>query len=788
MSGLEKQHRIAVGERFAERLEDRSAVLLGLAETQQGIGLPHTIVDGQKREFSGPNLFILMQVAKDLKWTDPRFFTTAQIEQAGWEIKPAAKQIALQFFTSTNAEGEPLEARATKKALVFNAADIAGVPAKELATVPTVSSIEKALKDAGYITWIEGLDKAVKNWLIDMQLSQIKEGQITALEASLRAEMALSLLEAQTEFKRVVDYGDYLNTGEASRLIRQDPISFNNTAVASEKLFAALMKEIRIVHELRAGLNKGEGGVAKNSFLEKKIDKMFAEREAVLAVPFADKEKAKSLGAVWHTGSKLWFVPKGKSVDDFKEWNPSVHTLGAVATHEMIFSDFRKAMEDLGLDSTRDIIADGKWHYVSVNTQSKKNLAGAYVFNENGGKNGEHVGTIMNKHTGEKCAWSYQGELLTPEQRAKLRAEALVREAIAEKEMAATQDLAATHAKEIWALGVSASTHGYVVRKGIDGSTLRQVAGDVLSKFDEFKGDSGRSIFKPKDNYLLIPMINQSNDLRAVQAISEDGAIKSFMRGGQKKGTMVVLGASSFDELCSQSPAKVAFVEGYATGASFYQATGIPTVICFDAGNLEAVFWQTAGKLPKESEILLAVDNDQFYIERALGFLSDKIGLNSHAEKPEFLPVRSGHEEWRAVPLGEAISDGEWHDCSKGSYKITPEYEDSPEGEGKGFGVRSMLVEVISEDGKKSKQTFNNRGVEAGYAIQALSGVARETQIIRPEFASLSCRPTDWNDLHKREGLNAINTLLQQKYGIQSARQVSPSVLSKEKTTSGVSR
>jgi putative DNA primase/helicase len=49
-------------------------------------------------------------------------------------------------------------------------------------------------------------------------------------------------------------------------------------------------------------------------------------------------------------------------------------------------------------------------------------------------------------------------------------------------------------------------------------------------------------------------------------------------------------------------------VEGYATGASCYEATGWPVLVCFSAGNLEEVARQHAGRGP--GRVLIAGDDD----------------------------------------------------------------------------------------------------------------------------------------------------------------------------------
>lgn len=50
-------------------------------------------------------------------------------------------------------------------------------------------------------------------------------------------------------------------------------------------------------------------------------------------------------------------------------------------------------------------------------------------------------------------------------------------------------------------------------------------------------------------------------------------------------------------------------VEGYATGASIYEATGLPVVVAFNAGNLDAVARAHRTAFP-EARLIIAGDND----------------------------------------------------------------------------------------------------------------------------------------------------------------------------------
>ena len=45
-----------------------------------------------------------------------------------------------------------------------------------------------------------------------------------------------------------------------------------------------------------------------------------ASIETRLNVPFADKDRAKALGAQWHADQKLWVVPAGRDLTPFSTW------------------------------------------------------------------------------------------------------------------------------------------------------------------------------------------------------------------------------------------------------------------------------------------------------------------------------------------------------------------------------------------------------------------------------------------------------------------------------------
>ena len=89
------------------------------------------------------------------------------------------------------------------------------------------------------------------------------------------------------------------------------------------------------------------------------------------------------------------------------------------------------------------------------------------------------------------------------------------------------------------------------------------------------KNYDGMLRYWEEDGSIVFPAFNIAGEIRSLERIYPDGR-KRFMAGGEKKGCFCVIG-----ELGD----KAFLCEGYATGASIYEATGIPVVIAFDCHN-----------------------------------------------------------------------------------------------------------------------------------------------------------------------------------------------------------
>ncbi len=133
-------------------------------------------------------------------------------------------------------------------------------------------------------------------------------------------------------------------------------------------------------------------------------------------------------------------------------------------------------------------------------------------------------------------------------------------------------------ALNIWqGLKPADTNHRYLLKKQVKAYNLRQ-----------------------SENKLVLPLYDTNGKIWSLQYINEDGE-KRFLSGGKKKGCYFTIGKPKDN--------KIIVCEGYATGASIFEATGQAVAIAFDCGNLEPV---VKGLLIKYQsyEISIAADND----------------------------------------------------------------------------------------------------------------------------------------------------------------------------------
>lgn len=304
-----------------------------------------------------------------------------------------------------------------------------------------------------------------------------------------------------------------------------------------------------------------------------------ASEPTFLHVPYAEKNLARAAGAKWDAKVKLWYAPEGVDLTKLQAWR-TAKTPQPVPTMDPQ-QEFAEALSAAGLDlGGQSPVMDGKIHRVPLHGGRPGALDGAYV----GYLDGHPAGWYQNYMTGEKANWKATGHTLTEEQKAALKADAAERSRLRADEMRLERDRVARDCAQSFSeRHLASSDHPYLLKKGI------------LPLGDIKESRTG--------NALLVPLFNAEGDLRNVQEISPDGS-KRFQAGGEKKGCFFMIAPPARVGQC-----EVLLAEGYATGVSLHQATGLPVVVAFDAGNLEPVAKTLREKFP-DAKIAICADND----------------------------------------------------------------------------------------------------------------------------------------------------------------------------------
>jgi len=244
----------------------------------------------------------------------------------------------------------------------------------------------------------------------------------------------------------------------------------------------------------------------------------------------------------------------------------------------------------------------------------------------------EHpVGFVFDWREGERylARWQPEGvETLTDEQK---RVE---REIIRKHQAELAAERAEKHAREaevvraIWSQAAPIDTHPYLEAKQVRSHGLR------LSPGPDFEG------------YLLIPYRDETKQIVTLSYVNqtEDGSKKFWHKGAKRTGTYSLIGP----EKLRDSPARINYVEGYASGASWYEhiCEEEPIVVCGDANGMKQVPKTFYEWYPDSVHVFIA-DND----ESGTGQAAALVGANE--------VKRLGGEAETIVPgdVGEDAND-----------------------------------------------------------------------------------------------------------------------------------
>ncbi|MCU0810134.1 MAG: DUF5906 domain-containing protein [Thiobacillaceae bacterium] len=167
--------------------------------------------------------------------------------------------------------------------------------------------------------------------------------------------------------------------------------------------------------------------------------------------------------------------------------------------------------------------------------------------------------------------------------------------------------------------------------------------GDGKSDYLTRKGVGAHGIrWAPSENgWFAIPMCDPAGRVWGLQIIrGKDRGNKLekeyFPRGLAKKGRFHTIGVIRDIVLIA---------EGYATAATLYEATGLPVVVAFDAGNLQPVA-EAIKKTYKRARILICADDD-YLTDGNPGCKAAEtaaLAVGGSWIKPEFISDRAGRK------------------------------------------------------------------------------------------------------------------------------------------------
>lgn len=234
---------------------------------------------------------------------------------------------------------------------------------------------------------------------------------------------------------------------------------------------------------------------------------------------------------------------------------------------------FLDAIAGAGYVAPTKLIADGELHRFSSNGKPNDD-SGWYVLHTDY----LPAGSFGCWRDGQTHTWRADiGRDYSPDEQLFMRERMEAQRQKREAEKEVRQKEAKLRARNLWATAMLAGGHEYLTRKGIKTHGVKR-----------------------HGNELIVP-VRQGNEITSLQFISPDGD-KRFLSGGKVQGGYYSLGNPK------DAPA-LCVCEGFATGASINEATGLPVAVAFNAGNLVPVA-QAMRSLFPDLPIVVCADDD----------------------------------------------------------------------------------------------------------------------------------------------------------------------------------
>lgn len=273
-----------------------------------------------------------------------------------------------------------------------------------------------------------------------------------------------------------------------------------------------------------------------------------------------------------------------------------------------IEQQFLTAMAEHGL-TPPEIVADGRVHRFACPDEKRGKRSGWYVLHA------DHLpaGVFGDWRTGLKETWCTRAvAAMSASERQIYRQRIEQTKVDADAERAKSAESARQHCvKLLGKAGPVRQSHAYVEKKEIQAAGAKQLG-----------------------TTLLIPLRDTQGELRSLQFIPSSGE-KRFKSGGIIAGCYCLIGA----EPMPNTPLLIC--EGWATGCSLHEATGLPVAAAMSANNLIRVAQSLRAKLPDVPLIICADDDIQTKGNPGLTKAREAaIAVSASLAVPDFGPSR----------------------------------------------------------------------------------------------------------------------------------------------------
>lgn len=263
-----------------------------------------------------------------------------------------------------------------------------------------------------------------------------------------------------------------------------------------------------------------------------------------------------------------------------------------------VIDAFKAAMLENSIETNDPLKADGALHRFHITGHKPGSLNGAYKLHLDGVKPAGYFEDFTRQL---KVFWkaAAPAKPITQAERQQLAETRAQRE----KQEQRKHEQAAVTAQRLKGIAkpVTGKDHPYLEAKNVESHGLFR----LKTWTKRIKNAAGEWVDVHINNALIVPLIDINGALWSLQAIfPEEHPLlrrnKDFLSGGRQGGLFHAIGQPSHELI---------ICEGYATGASLFEATGIQNLCALSAGNLlpvaEAVRAADPGK-----KIILAADND----------------------------------------------------------------------------------------------------------------------------------------------------------------------------------